>query len=116
MTDPTTATSHLDLIAALITRALNLLDTGGSPRARECAIQAGGALHAITSVESGIRTDQSATAVAICTGALESAEPGALLAAAERELTGLPPNLRNQIAVCAAAAHLRRARRALVTS
>ena len=31
MTDPTTALRDLDLIAALITRALNLLDTGVSP-------------------------------------------------------------------------------------
>ena len=115
MTDPTTALRDLDLIATLITRALILLDIGVSPRAGECAIQAAAALHAITSVEQDIRTDQSTMAVAIGTDAVQIVEPGALLAAAERELIDLPPHLRNQIAVCAAAAHLRRARRALVT-
>ena len=48
-------------------------------------------LHAIDSVERDLRTDQAAMAVAIGTGGVERAEPGALLAAAERELTGLPP-------------------------
>ena len=115
MTDPTTPLRHLDLIATLITRALNLLETGVSPRATECAIQAGAALDAIMSVEGTVRTEQATPATATDTGTVDSVGPGALLAAAERQVTGLPPRLRNQIAVCAAAAHLRRARRALVT-
>ena len=115
MTDPTTALRDLDLIATLITRALDMLDTDVSPRATECAIQAAAALHAIASVERDLRTDQATRAVATAPAPSRALEPGALLAAAERELTGLPPHLRNQIAVCAAAAHLRRARRALVT-
>ena len=115
MTDPTIASGHLELIAALITRALDLLESVSSPCANECEIQAGTALHAIRSVERDIGTDLATMAVEIGAGAVESAEPGALLAAAERELIDLPPQVRNQIAVCAAAAHLRRARRALVT-
>jgi len=116
MSDPTTVVRQLDLTARLITRALDLLETVSSPCAHECESQAGAALHAIRSLEGGGSADQATTPVAIGTGAVQGAEPGPLLAAAERELTGLPPHLRNQVAVCAAAAHLRRARRALVTS
>ena len=114
MTDPTVATGHLDLIAALITRVLDALDTDTSAPAIHCHSQAA-ALQAINSVDLDPRAHRVVMAVAANAGAVDNAEPGALLAAAEAELTGLPPRLRNQVAVCAAAAHLRRARRALVT-
>jgi len=115
MTDPTIASGHLELIAALITRALDALDADTSAPAIHCHSQAAAALQAINSVDLDLRTHQVAKAIAANTGAVDSAEPGALLAAAEAELIGLPPQLRNQVAVCAAAAYLRRARRALAT-
>lgn len=117
MTDPSTAVRQLDLIATLITQALDAVETESPPRASEWEIHATAALHTITSLERDIRTDPAAAVVATNPSVADSAVPGAaLLAAAERELIGLPPYLRNHLSVCAAAAHLRRARRAVVTS
>ena len=108
---PTTISARLDEIAALIARALRVLDDDRSTQAMNCTIQARAAARALASMD--IRAD--AGLVGACSAATVTTigaerDPGALLAAAERELVDLPSLVRNEVAICAAAGYLRRSR------
>jgi len=111
---PTTISARLDEIAALIAHALRILDDDRSTRVMNCTIQARAAARALASMDIRAGTEMagvsSAAAEARTTIGAEC-DPGALLAAAERELVDLPSLVRNEVAICAAAGYLRRSRR-----
>ena len=111
---PTTVSARLDEIATLIARAVRALDEDPSTQAMNCTIQARAAATVLASFDV---CAGAALASAYCSAAEASTitgaegDPGALLAAAERELVDLPSSVRNEVAICAAAVYLRRSRR-----
>ncbi len=113
---PTTISARLDEIAMLIAYAVRALDDDLSTHAVNCTIQARAAARALASIDDSAGTERvgasAASAEANVTSDAEC-DPGALLAAAERELMGLPSPVRNEVAICAAAGYLRRSRREL---
>lgn len=103
----------LDLIAD----ALACMGGESSPRAAYCDTQARAARAALLTVASGPDSRRAGGSEArddrqrlVPSGR----DAGAFLADAERVVSQLPAHMRNHIAVCAAMAYLRRARRALV--
>jgi len=111
---PTTVSARLDEIATLIARAVRALDEDHSNQAMNCTIQARAAARLLASFDIYAGTAQvcaSSAAAAAPTIIGAERDPGALLAAAERELVDLPSLVRNEVAICVAAGYLRRSRR-----
>jgi len=111
---PTTVSARLDEIATLIARAVRALDEDRCPRAMNCTVQAraAGSVLASFDIHGGtaeVCASSSAAEAPTIIGA--ERDPGALLAAAERELMDLPSLVRNEVAICVAAGYLRRSRR-----
>jgi hypothetical protein len=117
MPDEATAQVQLRAILQLIDRAVSALVDDESSIAVACESQARAARAALQRVIAdrtapvGVQASGPSGA-----GMVDLGEDAAsLLAAAERQLTALPAEARNQLPVCTAAAYLRRARRALAT-
>lgn len=106
----------LPRVLDLIADALACLGGQSSARAANCETHARAARAALLTVAAGpdLRRGNGSEARDDPRRGVPGHDAGAFLAEAERVVSQLPAHLRNHIAVCAAMAYLRRARRALV--